>query len=44
MISFQGGLAHALQYTAKDVNDTTIGISALVRRLSLPEHQAVSVK
>ncbi|BBN19501.1 CAAX protease family protein [Marchantia polymorpha subsp. ruderalis] len=28
-VAIQGGLAHALQYTAKDVNDTTIGISAL---------------
>ncbi|KAL3677223.1 hypothetical protein R1sor_027171 [Riccia sorocarpa] len=28
-VAIQGGLAHALQFTAKDVGDTTIGISAL---------------
>ncbi|KAL2609055.1 hypothetical protein R1flu_027628 [Riccia fluitans] len=28
-VAIQGGLAHALQFTAKDVSDTSIGVSAL---------------
>jgi hypothetical protein len=31
-VAIQGGLAHALQYTAKGPDEAIIGVSALVRR------------